>query len=161
PEIAGGFPLTFALTFAKIKPPNAARRGQIALLGKPAMPITHLTQRAVGKLVAPHPDGKQTIYWDDELRGFGVQCSGKTTQRLYIAQRDVNGRARRVTLGAVNEIKFEVARQRAENMLDELRRGIDPKKRQKTYTLREALSEYLGPKDKKAEHPTLRPASVA
>jgi integrase len=123
------------------------------------MPTIHLTQRAVAKLPAPHPSGKQSIFWDDELRGFGVQCSGKTNQRLYICQRDVNGRARRVTLGAVNEIKFEVARQRAKNMLDDLRRGHDPKKKERRFTLREALNDYLGPRDEK--HPTLRPASVA
>ncbi|WP_316205926.1 integrase family protein [Bradyrhizobium sp. SZCCHNR3058] len=125
------------------------------------MPSMHLTQRAVGKLVAPHPDGKQTIYWDDELRGFGVQCSGKTNQRLYIAQRDVNGKSRRVTLGTVTGLTLEEARRRAEDVLDDLRRGLDPKKKEKSYTLMEALTEYLGPKEKKNEHPSLRPASVA
>jgi integrase len=124
------------------------------------MPTVHLTQRAVGGLPAPHPSGKQTIYWDDETRGFGVQCSGKTSARLYIAQRDVNGRSRRVTLGTVGGVKLEEARERAENMLDELRRGLDPKKKERRYTLREAMTEYLGPRDKADSHPTLRPASV-
>ena len=55
------------------------------------MPTMHLTQRAIAKLAAPHPDAKQTIYWCDELHGFGVQCSGKTNQKLFIAQRDVAG----------------------------------------------------------------------
>src|SRR5262245_33564349 len=125
------------------------------------MPTMHLTQRALDKLLAPHPDGKQTVYWDDELRGFGVQCSGKTNQRLYIAQRDVNGKSRRVTLGTVSGLKLEAARRRAEDVLDDLRRGIDPKKKEKTYTLREALTDYLGPKEEMSKHPSLRPASVA
>ena len=56
------------------------------------MPTMHLTQRAIAKLAAPTAHGRQTIYWDDELRGFGVQCSGKTNQRVYIVQRDVNGK---------------------------------------------------------------------
>lgn len=60
------------------------------------MPRLNLTQRAIAKLPAPHPDGKQTLYWDEELRGFGVQCSGKTNQKLFIAQRDVGGRTRRI-----------------------------------------------------------------
>jgi hypothetical protein len=123
------------------------------------MPTMHLTQRAIGKLVAPHPDGKQTIYWCDEVHGFGVQCSGKTNQRLFIAQRDVGGRTRRITLGTVSGLTLEAARRRAEDALDDMRRGIDPKKKAKTYTLQEALNEYLGPRDEK--HPTLRPASVA
>jgi hypothetical protein len=65
-------------------------------LGKTSMPRLNLTQRAIAKLPAPHPDGVQTIYWDEELRGFGVQCSGKTNQKLFIAQRDVGGRTRRI-----------------------------------------------------------------
>lgn len=124
------------------------------------MPKINLTQRAIAKLPAPHPDGKQAIYWDDELRGFGVQCSGKTNQKLFIAQRDVGGRSRRVTLGTVGGLALDAARRRAEDVLDDLRRGIDPKSKSKTYTLQSALDEYLGPKDKQEEHPTLRPASV-
>ena len=58
------------------------------------MPTVHLTQRNLSAMRAPHPDGRRTIYWSDELRGFGVACSGKTNQRIYIAQRDVNGKAR-------------------------------------------------------------------
>ena len=51
------------------------------------MPNLHFTQRAVNKLQAPCPNGKPCVWWDDETRGFGVACSGKTTQRVYIAQR--------------------------------------------------------------------------
>jgi len=123
------------------------------------VPTMHLTQRAIAKLAAPTAHGRQTIYWDDELRGFGVQCSGKTNQRVYIAQRDVNGRSRRITLGTVSGLTLDAARRRAEDALDDLRRGVDPKQKSKTYTLQEALDEYLGPKGEK--HPTLRPASVA
>ena len=123
------------------------------------MPTIHLTQRAVDRLAAPTADGRQTIYWDDELRGFGVQCSGKTNQRLYIAQRDVNGRSRRITLGTASGLKLDAARRRAEDALDDLRRGLDPKQKSKVYTLQEAIDEFLGPKGQK--HPRLRPASVA
>jgi integrase len=123
------------------------------------MPRLNLTQRVIAKLSAPHPDGQQTIYWDDKLRGFGVQCSGKTNQKLYVAQRDVGGRTRRVTLGTVSGLTLDEAQERAEDVLDDLRRGIDPKQKSKTYTLQLALEEYLGPKD--VEHPTLSRASVA
>jgi integrase len=123
------------------------------------VPTIHLTQRAVDRLAAPTADGRQTIYWDDELRGFGVQCSGKTNQRLYIAQRDVNGKSRRITLGTASGLKLDAARRRAEDALDDLRRGLDPKQKSKVYTLQEAIDEFLGPKGQK--HPRLRPASVA
>jgi integrase len=137
----------------------AARRGQKTLSEKIGMPRINLNQKAIAKLQAPHPDGRQTIYWCDELKGFGVVCSGTTNQRLFIAQRDVSGRSRRVTLGTVTGLALAEARQRAENVLDDLRRGIDPKKKVKVYTLQSALDEYLGPKG--AEHDTLAPASVA
>ena len=40
------------------------------LIGSLTVPTVHLTQRAIAKLAAPTVDGRQTIYWDDELRGF-------------------------------------------------------------------------------------------
>jgi hypothetical protein len=120
------------------------------------MPRLNLTKRAVTKLVAPHPDGKQTVYWDDELRGFGVQCSGKTNQKHFIAQRDLpGGKPRRVTIGAVNTLTLNVARDRAANVLDDLRRGIDPKHKAPTFTLQAALDNYI------AARPNLRPASIS
>ena len=120
------------------------------------MPRLNLTKRAVAKLVAPHRDGKQTVYWDDELRGFGVQCSGKTNQKHFIAQRDLpGGKPRRVTIGAVNTLTLNVARDRAANVLDDLRRGIDPKHKAPTFTLQAALDNYI------AARPNLRPASIS
>ncbi|MDO8396408.1 MAG: tyrosine-type recombinase/integrase [Bradyrhizobium sp.] len=120
------------------------------------MPTFNLTQKAVAKLPAPHPNGKQTIYWCDELRGFGVQCSGKTNQRLYIAQRDLpGGKARRVTIGPVSGLALNVARQRAENVLDDLRRGVDPKYKAPTFTLQTALNNYI------TARPNLALASIA
>ena len=122
------------------------------------MPNLHFTQRVVDKLKAPCPSGKTTVYWDDETRGFGVACSGKTRQRVYIAQRDVGGKTRRITLGTVSGVTLDIARQRAEEALDGLRRGVDPKKREKQYTLRAALNEFLGPR---GTHLTLAAASVS
>jgi integrase len=88
-----------------------------------------------------------------------VRCSGRTNQRLYIVQRDVKGKSRRITLGTVSGLKLDAARVRAEDALDDLRRGIDPKQKAKAYTLQEAVDEFLGPEGEK--HPRLRPASVA
>jgi len=56
------FSCFIALTWANIKQLNAARRGRITLLGNPAMPRLNLTQKAIAKLAAPHPDRKQTVY---------------------------------------------------------------------------------------------------
>jgi integrase len=119
------------------------------------MPSLNLTQKAIARLPAPHPDGKQTVYWDDELHGFGVQCSGKTNQKMFIAQRDLpSGKTRRITLGTVSGLALDAAKKRAEDTLDDLRRGLDPKHKAATFTLRTALEDYL------AARPNLRPASV-
>ena len=58
------------------------------------------------------------LYWDDghrnALRGFGVLCSGKTSSRTFVAQRDMpGGRTRRVTIGGVTELTLSEARDRA------------------------------------------------
>ena len=53
---------------------------------------------------------------------FGRLSNAKT----YVVQRDLaDGRTRRVTVGAVNELSLEKARARAADTLDDLRRGID------------------------------------
>jgi integrase len=107
------------------------------------MPSLKLTVSSVKKLRAPDPSGKQVIHWDTELRGFAVLCSGVTNAKTYIAQRDLpSGRARRITVGSVSEISLEVARKRAADTLDDLRRGRDPK-RKRVGTLRETLEQYL------------------
>ena len=40
------------------------------------MPRLKLTTRAIGRLRAPTPDGRQQLFWDSELKGFGVLLSG-------------------------------------------------------------------------------------
>jgi integrase len=119
------------------------------------MPRLKLTEKALAKIKAPDPSGRQILHFDTELRGFGVLCSGVSNARTYIAQRDLpNGRARRVTIGAVNEIPLAVARDRAADVLDDLRRGNDPKAKKAVATLRSTLENYL------AARKDLRPASI-
>ena len=120
------------------------------------MPQIRLTEKSIAKMKAPDPSGRQVLHWDTELRGFAVLCSGVSNARTYIAQRDLpDGRTRRVTVGAVNELALEKARVRAADMLDDLRRGNDPKKKKAVdATLRETLEAYL------AARKALRPATI-
>jgi integrase len=120
------------------------------------MPQIRFTEKSIEKLKAPDPSGRQTLHWDSDLKGFAVLCSGISNTRTYVVQRDLpSGKTRRVTVGAVNEISLDVARVRAADMLDDLRRGIDPKeKKEVEATLRKALNDYLAAGTK------LRPASV-
>jgi integrase len=92
------------------------------------MPRIKLDQKTVDKLKAPHPSGKQVMFWDRTTPGFGVRVSGSTTQKAYVAQRDLpNGRSRRVTIGTTGELTFEEAKDKARDVIHEMRHGVDPK----------------------------------
>ena len=110
------------------------------------MPRIRLTAKTVAKLAAPTAQGRPVIYWDEgprAVRGFGVLCSGKTDTRSYVAQRDLpGGRTRRVTIAGVNELGLDQARARAADLVVDMRRGKDPKARQRSLTLGEVLAAY-------------------
>jgi integrase len=72
-----------------------------------------------------------------------VLCSGNTNSKTYVVQRDVNGKARRCTVGACNELTLEQARAAAADLLHDMRRGIDPKRKVVVPTLQAALEAYL------------------
>lgn len=119
-----------------------------------------LTKRVIAQLAAPDPSGKQKLHWDEDLRGFGVLCSGATEAKTFVVQRKLpGGLTRRVTIGAVNVLAVDAARARAKAVLAEFYGGHDPKaaaraRARQALTLRDALEAYLaGRKD-------LRPKSV-
>jgi integrase len=107
------------------------------------MPRYKLTQKTITKLPAPTASGKPVLYWDADLRGFGVLCSGRTSSRTYICQRDLpGGRTRRVTIAACNEMPLVEAKEAARGLLVDMRRGLDPKQKS-TGTLQQTLTAYL------------------
>ena len=109
------------------------------------MPTIKLTEKIVRQISAPDPSGRQTIYWDQELRGLGVLVSGRSATRTYIVQRRLpNGSSRRITIGPTNLLKLADATKRAEEILADFYRGIDPKAGLRGGgTLRSALENYL------------------
>ena len=109
------------------------------------MPRAKLSQHAVDRLAAPTASGKQEPWWDEDLKGFAVLCSGKTTAKTYIVQRDLkgSGKSRRVTIASTAELKFTEAKDRARKLLLEMRDGADPKAKPRTGTLQETLEAYL------------------
>ena len=127
------------------------------------MPQERLTERKVESL-RPHPSGKQVLYWDMGLLGFGVLVSGLTSSKSYVAQRSLNGKSRRITIGATNEMELEEAQEQAKIFLKQIKAGIDPRAEKKkvvaeqkkleaeAMTLRQALDLYL-----EAGDSTLRP----
>jgi integrase len=107
------------------------------------MPKLRLTTKAIDKLRAD-PSGRATLYWDTELKGFGVLISAKTGTKSYIVQRDLRGgRTRRVTVGRTNVLSLEKARDRAQAILAEFYSGRDPKQLGGRVTLRTTFHDYL------------------
>jgi integrase len=103
-----------------------------------------LTEKIVARLPAPDPSGKQRLYWDPDLKVFGVLCSGATTAKTYVVQRAVKGVSRRVTIGPANVLTLADAKKRAEPILSLFFSGVDPKaKNSKSATLAATLAAYL------------------
>jgi integrase len=108
------------------------------------MSTIKLTERSVERLTAPDPSGKQVLHWDSDLRGFGVLVSGVTNTKTYVVQRAISGKTRRITIGPTNVGTLTEARSRAEKVLGDFYKGIDPKSGRKgAMTLRDALDAYL------------------
>jgi integrase len=112
------------------------------------MPTIKLTKTAVQNLKAPDPSGKQKLYFDSDLKGFAVLCSGTSNAKSFIVQRDISGKTRRITIGATNVFDVDKAREKAIGALLLMHQGTDPKAvakaaRQGGITLREAFEEFL------------------
>jgi len=107
----------------------------------------------------PHPAKGQALYWDTDLRGFGVVVGVRN--KTFVVQRDVNGTSRRISLGRYGNISLHAARKRAETLAGEMRGGTDPvvDKRKATadnMTLREAWALYEDHLTKKERSPVTR-----
>jgi integrase len=125
-----------------------------------------LTKAAIDKL-KPDPGGKQKLYWDDALAGFGVLVSGVSSTKTFVVQRKLaRSKTRRVTIGPVNVFKVEDARDRANKVLAQFADGVDPKIARRAEaaaarTLRSAIDAYLTnvrlrPKSRKTYAGTVR-----
>ena len=88
----------------------------------PKRSTLRLTKRIVERLKA---DGKDAIFWDRDLAGFGVR--GHTTGRkLYVVQSRGPAGLKRVTLGPVDGETIEARRREAAVVIDRIKRGEDP-----------------------------------
>lgn len=87
-----------------------------------------ITKRAVDGVPVP-PEGKRSHLWDDSLKGFGLMVTDKGA-RSYILQYRIGGRGnptRRVTIGKHGSPWTpETARNRASELLEQVRRKVDP-----------------------------------
>ena len=85
--------------------------------------IPKLTKRAVEALKA---NGTDTVYWDDELTGFGVRVR-KSGRKNHVLQTRVRGKMRWFTIGQHGRITAHEARTAALEILVRAKKGIDPR----------------------------------
>ena len=88
----------------------------------PRRSTSTLSGRVVDGLSA---EGKDRIFWDRELPGFGVRVypSGR---KVYVVQSRAQGAPRRVTLGTHGELTTTQARLRAAQVIDRIKGGKEP-----------------------------------
>lgn len=111
-----------------------------------------LTEKTVRRLPAPDPSGRQALYWDTAMPGFGVLCSGTSAIKTYVVRGTIRGSGIRKTIARVNLISLSHARLRATEMMLNFSGGIDPRAAKTNgdgVTLREALDAYLNLKNLK------------
>ena len=87
------------------------------------------------------------VFWDDQLKGFGlcVHPSGKKTFLLkYRIGRGRRAVTKKHSLGSVPVVSVEAARLKAKNFLFVASQGIDPiKKDQESLTIKELCEQYI------------------
>ena len=81
-----------------------------------------LTKRTVDALEA---DGKDALFWDRELAGFGVRVHATGRKTFVVQSRGPSG-PKRVTLGRHGELSCEEARKQAALVIDRIKRGEEP-----------------------------------
>jgi integrase len=85
-----------------------------------------LTERAVQNLKS---SGKDEIYWDSVVSGFGVRAK-PTGAKSYIVYFRIgegrSGKQKKITLGSCSKLKLETARRAARDLVSKVALGIDP-----------------------------------
>jgi integrase len=81
----------------------------------------HISQRSV-KALKP---GKERIWYDDELRGFGVRVT-EAGVKAFVLNYSIAGRERRCTIGRWPEWSADAARTEALSLRDNVNKGTDP-----------------------------------
>lgn len=126
---------------------------QLKNMTKDSQPNKKLTKTIVDAI--PHPESGQCLYWDSELRGFGVRVTPGS--KVYIVQKRVKGKTKRVKLGEHGVLTPDEARKEAIRHIAEMNKGEDPNQRKKeerarAKTLEDVWSDYK-------EERKLRPAT--
>ena len=89
---------------------------------------------------ALRPTGAERLYWDDELKGFGLRVSPKGRKSFFVQYRS-GGRTRRAKIGAMGPVTPDQARLKARALLGDVATGEDPAERRRRRRLTPTVSE--------------------
>ena len=113
------------------------------------MPTGKLTKRAIDGFATP--DVKQLIYWDTEVKGFGVRVLPSGLKTFVVQYRTLEGVKRRLSLGWFGPLTVEKARDLAKLKLAEVIVGEDPadkvREARKGMTVSQMYDWYLSEAD--------------
>ncbi len=94
------------------------------------MPKTKFTPRAVAKLPAPDPTGKQTVYSDPRYPGLGVVVSGTTPRKTWVMLGSLQGKTLKITISdvppKVSQDEFDKVWNQVQQMRAKVRAGVHP-----------------------------------
>ena len=88
----------------------------------PKRSTLRLTTRSVATLPVT---GKDAVYWDRDLAGFGVRVQ-RNGRKVYVVQSRGPAGLKRVTLGPFAGMAIDVRRREAATIIDRIKRGLDP-----------------------------------
>ena len=113
----------------------------------PKLSTHRITKRFVDAL---QPE-KDALYFDADLRGFGVRTKPSGT-KTYLVQYEFGGRTRRITIGAHGALTPSEARQQAQVLLGRVRTGQNPAEdryqERQALTVAQLCQAYLGSAEK-------------
>ena len=88
----------------------------------PKRSTLRLTTRSVAALPVT---GKDAVYWDRDLAGFGVRVQ-RNGRKVYVVQSRGPAGLHRVTLGPCAGVAIDKRRREAATIIDRIKRGLDP-----------------------------------
>ncbi len=109
--------------------------------------MAKLKRRTISRrTVESLPVGKDTVYWDRTLPGFGVRVYA-TGSKVYVVQTRSGGRSKRVTIGRHGVVTAEQARRRAALIIARTKSGEPavgaPQRKGNGPTVAELAERYL------------------
>jgi integrase len=106
-----------------------------------------LTNTSIKSMVYEKSNNKADLRFDDDLRGFGVRVYPSDRKSFFVSYRNESGTKKRHTIGDFGLFTATNARQIAQEMLTDVKRGADPQDDKQTkrgeITLTELAERYL------------------